>query len=454
MLAGVSTRWKQIVAYDFTANSYNSSEAYERLKGILMKAHEIGITVRAIVSDMGPQNRSLWKLLNIVAGKHNVISNSIPHPCLSNERLLVVPDPVHIYKNIAAALTKGYSFVLGDSIVKKHKLQYSIVSIEPIKELYELEKNDVVKLCPHLKEKVIRPSRFDKMNVSLSTALLSHDVAAGLLYYISLKKINEKHTTTAWFLQLFHKWFRLLTCRYPSLAMSIKNKENYDEHIICLKSVQDVTYNMTINKWLPFQSGILLATKSTLDFQKIYLEVENFDFVMSGRLTQDCLENTFSSIRSRQSVPDAHMFKVSLRLVCLGQFESHSKSTSYENDEGIFFIKYCSQLKENKELVTIETTVVHELQEEDAFFSSLDLSSAVQASLYYLLGAVLYKIRKHYAICANCYKTVQEVPDEVTVLTRFTKLKEFKTFWYIQHYHYLIVYIIWNLVLEHMKMTF
>jgi hypothetical protein len=119
-----------------------------------------------------------------------------------------------------------------------------------------------------------------------------------------------------------------------------------------------------------------------------------------------------------------------------------------------FFIKYCSQLKENKELVTIETTVVHELQEEDAFFSSLDLSSAVQASLYYLLGAVLYKIKKHYAICANCYKTVQEVPDEVTVLTRFTKLKEFKTFWYIQHYHYLIVYIIWNLVLEHMKMTF
>jgi hypothetical protein len=27
-------------------------------------------------------------------------------------------------------------------------------------------------------------------------------------------------------------------------------------------------------------------------------------------------------------------------------------------------------------------------------------------------------------ICANCYKTVLEVPDEVTVLTRFTK--EFK----------------------------
>jgi hypothetical protein len=74
---------------------------------------------------------------------------------------------------------------------------------------------------------------------------------------------------------------------------------------------------MTVNnKWLPFQSGILLPTKLAWDLQKIYFEVENFDFVMLGRLTQDCLENTFLSIRSRQSVPDAHMFKVSLRLVC------------------------------------------------------------------------------------------------------------------------------------------
>jgi hypothetical protein len=128
-----------------------------------------------------------------------------------------------------------------------------------------------------------------------------------------------KNTTTAWFLQLFHRWFRLLTCRYPSLAISMKNKENYDDKIICSKSVQDVTciMKMTVNnKWLPFQSGILLPTKLALDFQKIYFEVENFDFVMLGRLTQDCLENTFLSIRSRQSVPDAHMFKVSLRLVC------------------------------------------------------------------------------------------------------------------------------------------
>jgi hypothetical protein len=79
---------------------------------------------------------------------------------LENTMLLAIPFHIHVLamndfwlyqilcifiKNIAAALTKGYTFVLGDSIVKKHKLQYNIVSIEPIKELYELEKDDVVK---------------------------------------------------------------------------------------------------------------------------------------------------------------------------------------------------------------------------------------------------------------------------------------------------------------------
>lgn len=57
MLRGVSTNWKQIVGYDFTSNSINTDELNSRLMSIINKTHEIGITVRAIVSDMGPQNR-------------------------------------------------------------------------------------------------------------------------------------------------------------------------------------------------------------------------------------------------------------------------------------------------------------------------------------------------------------------------------------------------------------
>ncbi len=61
MVAGLSTRWKQTVAYEFTGNSYSASEADERIKLIIIKCFEIGIKIDAIISDMGPQNQALGK---------------------------------------------------------------------------------------------------------------------------------------------------------------------------------------------------------------------------------------------------------------------------------------------------------------------------------------------------------------------------------------------------------
>jgi hypothetical protein len=81
-----------------------------------------------------------------------------------------------------------------------HKLPSNEISLVPITQVFELDKGDVLKLCPRLKANVITPNHFEKMNTSLSVALLSHDVAAAILYQISAKNIEAKHQTTAWFL--------------------------------------------------------------------------------------------------------------------------------------------------------------------------------------------------------------------------------------------------------------
>lgn len=76
-------------AYEFTGNSICPEQLYDRIIAILKRSYDIGLTIRAIVSDMGrPQNRSLWKLLNIVAGEHSKIQNFINHPCEENEKNL------------------------------------------------------------------------------------------------------------------------------------------------------------------------------------------------------------------------------------------------------------------------------------------------------------------------------------------------------------------------------
>jgi hypothetical protein len=80
MLAGVTSRWKQTVTYEFTGNSISSQDLLQKIMTIIIKAHEIGLSIRVVISDMGPQNGEFWRLLNVVAGKHSEIKNYTLHP--------------------------------------------------------------------------------------------------------------------------------------------------------------------------------------------------------------------------------------------------------------------------------------------------------------------------------------------------------------------------------------
>ena len=56
--------------------------------------------------------------MNIVAGRHSKINNSVPHPVNDNEKLFIMPDCVRLY--------------MGEQV-------------------FFLDQDDMLKLCPHLK---------------------------------------------------------------------------------------------------------------------------------------------------------------------------------------------------------------------------------------------------------------------------------------------------------------
>ncbi|KAL1509011.1 hypothetical protein ABEB36_003818 [Hypothenemus hampei] len=112
MIAGISTRWKQIVGYDLTCNSFRAEEIYDRIFNIIKRCHEIGLYIVTVITDMGPNNQSLWKKLNIGAGKFTKINNYINHPYLPQKKLYFMPDSIHVFKNLAIAFTKHYKFIL------------------------------------------------------------------------------------------------------------------------------------------------------------------------------------------------------------------------------------------------------------------------------------------------------------------------------------------------------
>lgn len=58
-LGGVTTRWKQTVAYHYTGSSMNGTVLRDIVTKLITLADEIGLHVIAVTSDMGSSNRAM-----------------------------------------------------------------------------------------------------------------------------------------------------------------------------------------------------------------------------------------------------------------------------------------------------------------------------------------------------------------------------------------------------------
>jgi hypothetical protein len=63
-----------------------------------------------------------------------------------------------------------------------------------------------------------------------------------------------------------------------------------------------------------------------------YFVIEKkYDFLFTGNLTQCCLENIFSVVRSKHPVPTALQFKQELKLLSVSQYLKSIKNSSYDD---------------------------------------------------------------------------------------------------------------------------
>jgi hypothetical protein len=59
------------------------------------------------------------------------------------------------------------------------------------------------------------------------------------------------------------------------------NEEKYDEAITFINSVMEIFTKINVEKvWKPYQTGLLLCSQTALDFQKEYLDIYGFKFVL------------------------------------------------------------------------------------------------------------------------------------------------------------------------------
>jgi len=179
MIACITTRWKQTVAYYYTSNATNDSVFAGILWDIICRCHAIGLNVAAVTCDMGSANRAMWNELGVKCGWQAETVNSFCHPCDETQSVCVLADVPRTI-NVRTHLVKGQDIQLPQDVVDKRGLPCATVSVAPLKRLVEYQKDKDLKPAPSLTAKHLDPLHFDKMKVPHAMNICSTSVPAAL----------------------------------------------------------------------------------------------------------------------------------------------------------------------------------------------------------------------------------------------------------------------------------
>lgn len=120
------------------------------------------------------------------------------------------------------------------------------------------------------------------------------------------------------------------------------------------------------------------------------MKEKGYLFVLAGRLTQDCVENSFFLIRAKQPAPNAFQFKQCLKEITVFQYMKVLSNTNYEEDDREFLGNF---LNENK-ISTKNTQRLVDLHVHlDVPLLHVDNDTELTI-LYYIAGYLLYSISK------------------------------------------------------------
>ncbi|KAK3917905.1 Transposable element P transposase [Frankliniella fusca] len=397
ILAGIATRWKLSVRVEFT----NCKE--EMYKGD--RSNPTGIAYKNII-----------------------------------EEIILKTESVGL-RNTKAMLESNGTIELPSDVVHAAGLTSPIVDYKHIEDLYEFEKDNEMKVAFRLKETTLHTKKhFKKMNVGTAKSVICHRTGVGLKL-LSMEKENLSYETTAWFIILMNTFFTLATARHRGLAVSKANMGAYEEAIGLIKKVSHIFSNMKVGQgaWKPVQKGIVVLCHGYLGLIDYFLNVQKFSFLMLGRFTSDCIENIFSLVRLKQTVPNASMFLQNLKVITLAQYSMYVKGSSYDNDEGRA-ISNIDFLKEARNRALERARERFDESLEEIMANSMDLvrecdfqifDDVERSVLYDIAGSVITRIKKSNGVlCDLCVSAVlwkgdNPHPDStVTVLKEYDILRE------------------------------
>ena len=416
MIRGLASNWKIVLSYFVSESAIESDKLFLLIKDNLDKCADLGLNIRAVVCDQGPNNRKAFNMLGL----------SIERPFFYHQDKYIagIFDVPHLIKSVRNTLLKN-----------DLKCPDGLVSWSILVELFKLERNAVTKSCPKLKYKHIYPNNFDKMRVNYATQIFSRSVAAGLKTAVQLKQILPPNEDTAISTYKFIEKFNNLFDCLNSKTKFDKNQyrcsliaENQIDHYInyMIEYISGISIVHTENVTNKRRKTVVYCFKGllqTLQVSKIILK-ENIgiEYILTSRFNQDPIENLFAQIRAangNNQNPSVYQFNHNIaRLTTVKILTQFSDISNCEADLDICLLEteenLIKQTVQNDD--TILETSTNDIEDADNDISEVNENffcldgPLEEASMRYYVGYVACKqIRK--LKCSDCEHMFVKIND-------------------------------------------
>ena len=319
----------------YTHNTVAASHLADLIAECVNKMTNIGLHVRCLVCDQGATNISAVKKLGFVCESPYITFDNVAN------KVYVVFDVPHILKNVRNNLQQ-HDIQVGDRTA----------SWKYIEHFYQIDKMSTIRLAPRLTDRHIDVTSVTKMRVCLAAQVLSRSVAAGIQMRIITNELPAEAACTAEFIENMDKLFdilnsRLLKADRPARCAVTTNNTS----LANLLTLKEWVHNWRfVGARAP--AGIhchwgLQASIVSIHALCVELLAEGFKFVSTSRLNQDCVENFFASMRSKQGWnenPTAFQFASAFRnAIVLSSLDSSSSGTNCIADEDFVLLQHISQ---------------------------------------------------------------------------------------------------------------
>ena len=434
MLRGITTKWKQVVQYEFTGESTSGKVVLNIINKIVEKAHDIGLSVISIGTDMGSNNQAFWKVMGLGCKRSTEPITSVKHSKKPDHKIWFNPDVTHLVKNLRNHFVNGQVLKLPPDMVQKYNLPSDTVDLKYVKMMYDLDvlNKNGLRAAPNLTDKHFCPNQWEKMKVRPAMQLIaSKKTASALNYYIEKNKLPNEAQTTAWFINKMDHWCYLMCDKH--MGLSLHKNEKYEEAVRFLKEIISIMRSIKISTvgpkpkapWKPVQRGIIMTTHSVLEIAEFLLKEVGVMKFLPGRLVTDAIENLFSQVRQGNPKPNCLEFTNYLRIITISQFQHVPETSNYNIDDNEYLLNLLAPKPRTPSINgrADKNTLVHDAKSLPNSLSDWELVDTEKSIFHDMCGYYVNRASKRLK-CKQCLDfmtySCPTLPEH-----RLTQLKEY-----------------------------